>query len=216
MGADDDRDASGKVRLRRSVVLAVAVGLVATACGTTLGRLGSPDEPPVPPDAVQPPLDGGDEVRPPGEEDLPYLEFSRPDGTPAQTYARMHGVTPEEASEILDWQAAVNRRLPRVIARIGDRYALAELVHPDESEDGVPYVRVYVADPTPEDVAAVAGLPGKAVVVGAVGGRAELEALEQAALAEALANGLGPDLDIQVDPVTGEVTITEQGPSVEE
>ena len=125
-------------------------------------------------------------------------------------------MTPEEASEIIDWQAQVNLRLPGVIARIGDRYALSEFVDPDESEDGKPYVRVYIADPTPADVAAVATLPGKVVVVGAVGGRAELEALEQAALAEALASGLGPNLDIEVDPVTGEVTITEEDPGVEE
>ncbi len=31
-----------------------------------------------------------------------------------------------------------------------------------------------------------------------------------------LANGLGPCLDVQVEPVTGEVTITEQAPSIEE
>ena len=76
----------GEVRVRRSVTFASAVlvvGLIVTACGSGLVPFRLSGEPPVPPDAIQPPLDGDRPVRPPGEEDLPYLDFSRPGGAAA-------------------------------------------------------------------------------------------------------------------------------------
>lgn len=141
----------------------------------------------------------------PGVPDGPLVDMARLDGPAVQGYARKYGVTPEQAAEIIKWQAAVNEQLGLVISIAGPRYAGARFLPPEEN-DGEAVVEIYIADPTEEDVAAVARLDG-ARLVEAIGGMEEIERIAAEAVAIEQEKYPGARVSAKVDPASGEVEI---------
>jgi len=162
------------------------------------------DEEPVPEDAIQQPFDApAESIRPIGEENLGYVSFSRPDGAAARGYARKHGVSPERASEILDWQANVNSDLPSIAEELGPRYAGAKFSDTDEG----PSVLVYVYRPDSSDELLVGDLPGDARLVPSVDDAPGLERRLSAAMAAAQAFDPAHRVGGTIDPATGEIAL---------
>lgn len=94
----------------------------------------------------------------------PMLDFARPDGAAATGYAANHGVTPEQASEIIRWQAEVNQSLGGLAAGWGDRFVDARFLGPDETDSGRAELVVLLVDPTPDDADSVQHLDGAGTV----------------------------------------------------
>jgi hypothetical protein len=134
------------------------------------------------------------------------IDMARIDGPAVQGYAARHGVTPEQAREIIIWQAEVNEQLGRVTSVAGPRYAGARFLSPEEN-DGQAIVAIYIADPTAEDIAAVAKLDG-ARLVEAIGGMDELDQIVAEAAAAAQAEHPDAWISVVIDPTTGEVEVT--------
>lgn len=98
------------------------------------------------------------------DEPGPMLDFARPDGAAATGYAAKHGVTPEQASEIIRWQAEVNQALGGLAAGWGDRFVDARFLGPDETDSGRAELVVQLVDPTADDATSVQHLDGAGTV----------------------------------------------------
>jgi hypothetical protein len=134
------------------------------------------------------------------------IDMARLDGPAVQGYAAKHGVTPEQAQQIINWQAEVNQQLGRVTSVAGPRYAGARFLPPEEN-GGEAIVAIYIADPTDEDIATVAQLEG-AILVEAIGGMDELDQIVAEAAAAAQAEYPDAWVSVVIDPATGEVEVS--------
>lgn len=144
----------------------------------------------------------------------PMIDMARIDGPAVQGYADKHGVTPEQAREIIIWQAEVNQQLARVTSVAGPRYAGARFLPPEEN-GGEAIVAIYIADPTAEDIAAVAKLDGS-ILVEAIGGMEELDQIVAEAAAVAQAEHPDAWVSVVIDPATGEVEVSYDYPVLDE
>jgi len=133
------------------------------------------------------------------------IDMARIDGPAVQGYANKHGVTPEQAQQIINWQAEVSQQLGRVTSVAGPRYAGARFLPPEEN-GGEAIVAIYIADPTDEDIAAVSKIDG-AIVVEAIGGMDELDQIVAGAAAAAQAEHPDAWVSVVIDPATGEVEV---------
>lgn len=141
--------------------------------------------------------------------DGPMLDMARPDGPAATGYAEAHGVTPEQASEIIRRQAEIAEGLPAVVRMAGDRYVGSRAVHPDENtqQPGEAMFIIYIFEPTDEEIDAAHALGADVVVEEAFADRPTLDALEADAYAEASAENPGMAIEVSIDPVTGEAIV---------